>query len=55
MKILDQNGQLKGKVSRSKADAEEVCGFERSLYAVKGDLCTLETGVKQLPQQFYTV
>ena len=55
MNILDQNGRLKGKVSRPKTDAEEVHRFERSLYAGKRDLYTLGTGVKQLPQQFYTV
>ena len=52
---MDQNGRLKRKVSGPKTDAEEVHKFERSLYAVRRDLCTLETGVKQLPQQFYTV
>ena len=52
---MDQNGWLKRKVSRPKTDAEEVHRFERSLYAGKSDLYTLETGVKQLPQQFYTV
>ena len=50
---MDQNGRLKRKVSRPKTDAEEVHRFERSLYAGKRDLYTLETGVKQL--QFYPV
>ena len=48
---MDQNGRLKGKFLDLKTNAREVLGLERSLYAGKRDLYTLETGVKQLPQQ----
>ena len=55
MKILDQNGRLRGKVSRPKTDAKEVLGFKQSLYAVKRDLLAFEVGAKQLPRWFYTI
>ena len=54
MKISDQNGRLKGKISRPKADAGEVRRLKQGLYAVKRDLFAFEMGAKQLPQQVYT-
>ena len=54
VKISDQNGRLKGKISRPKADAGEVRRLKQGLYAVKRDLLAFEMGAKQLPQQVYT-
>ena len=55
MKISDQNGRLKGKISRPKADAGEVRRLKQGFYAVKRDLFAFEMGAKQLPRWFYTI
>ena len=55
MKILDQNGRLKGKISRPKADAGEVRRLKQGFYAVKRDLFAFEMGAKQLPRWFYAI
>ena len=55
MNILDQNGRLKGKVSRPKASTDEFISSKRSFCTKKGDLFAFEMGAKQLPRQFYAV
>ena len=50
---LDQNDQLKRKVSRPKTDEKEVLGLEQGSYAVKRELLACKMGAKQSPQWFY--
>ena len=49
VKLLDQNGRIKLKVSRPRDRRADVLEVERSLYAVEGDLLAFEMSTKQPP------